>query len=210
LLEDAQLHLPIVNALRLSLEFSDLIREGYSQDSFYGDEGEWTKDSRIEAIAGYFWHLYRMCVPRNSELRLRLIAELHNSSSGGHIGVDGTFAKSLDRFRWKRIRQDVQDSCERCVVCRRAKIQPQMAATLCPIFVPPSDSNGPFSALRKERNKRKVLICLFRESTDYTDCPECWLVIVTRNSPMAFDIRFGDALERNSKFLSIDTMRRMD
>jgi hypothetical protein len=26
-----------------------LIREGYSQDSFYGDEqGDWTKDNRIE------------------------------------------------------------------------------------------------------------------------------------------------------------------
>jgi hypothetical protein len=45
-----------VNALRLSREFADLIREGYSQDSFYGkNKGEWTKDSRIEAIDGYFW-----------------------------------------------------------------------------------------------------------------------------------------------------------
>jgi hypothetical protein len=51
LLEDAQLNLLTVNALQLSLEFADLIREGYSQDSFYGDEGEWTKDSRIEARA---------------------------------------------------------------------------------------------------------------------------------------------------------------
>jgi hypothetical protein len=43
-----------VNALQLSPEFADLIRERYSQDSFYGDEGEWTKDNRIEAIDGYF------------------------------------------------------------------------------------------------------------------------------------------------------------
>jgi hypothetical protein len=40
-----------VKALQLSLEFVDLIREGYSQDSFYGDEGEWTKDSRVETRA---------------------------------------------------------------------------------------------------------------------------------------------------------------
>jgi hypothetical protein len=40
-----------VNALHVSLEFVVFIREGYSQDSFYGDEGEWTKDSRIEARA---------------------------------------------------------------------------------------------------------------------------------------------------------------
>jgi hypothetical protein len=50
----------IVNALRLSIEFADLVREGYSQDSFYGDEGEWTKDSLIEAIARYFWRLDRL------------------------------------------------------------------------------------------------------------------------------------------------------
>jgi hypothetical protein len=64
-----------VNAVQLSLEVADLIREGYSQDSFYGDEGEWTKVSRIEAKARYFWRLDRLCIPRNSELRLRLITK---------------------------------------------------------------------------------------------------------------------------------------
>jgi hypothetical protein len=54
LLEDAHLNVMAVNALHLSHEFADLIREGYSQDSFYGDEGEWTKDSRIEARDEYF------------------------------------------------------------------------------------------------------------------------------------------------------------
>jgi hypothetical protein len=70
MLEDAHLNVIIVNALRLSREFVDLIREGYSQESFYEDEGEWTNDSRIEAIAGYFWRLDRLCIPRNYELRL--------------------------------------------------------------------------------------------------------------------------------------------
>jgi hypothetical protein len=54
LFEDAQLDLLTVNAFHLSPEFGDLIREGYSQDSFYGDEGEWTKDSRIEAKMDVF------------------------------------------------------------------------------------------------------------------------------------------------------------
>jgi hypothetical protein len=62
LLEDAQLNLMTVNALQLSLDFTYRIREGYSQDSFYGDEGEWTKGSRIEAIAGYFWRLDRFYI----------------------------------------------------------------------------------------------------------------------------------------------------
>jgi hypothetical protein len=59
LLGDAQLNLLLVNTLRLNNEFVDLICEGYSQDSFYWDEGEWTKDSRIEAKFWYFWRLDR-------------------------------------------------------------------------------------------------------------------------------------------------------
>jgi hypothetical protein len=35
LFEDAQLNLMTVNSLQLSHELADLIREGYSQDSFY-------------------------------------------------------------------------------------------------------------------------------------------------------------------------------
>jgi hypothetical protein len=100
LFQDAQLNLLTVNALQLSPEFADLIREGYSQDSFYGDEGEWTKDNRIEARDGYFWRLDRLCIPRNSELRLRLITKLHASSSSSHLGVASTLAKALDRFWW--------------------------------------------------------------------------------------------------------------
>jgi hypothetical protein len=120
----------IVNALRLSPEVADLIREGYPRDSSYGDESEWTKDSRIEATAEYIWRLNRLRVPRNSEHRLGLIFVLQDSSSVGHIALARTLVKALDRFRWKQIRHNVKDSCERCVVCRRAKIQPQIAATL--------------------------------------------------------------------------------
>jgi hypothetical protein len=86
-----------LNALQLSYEFADLIRDGFSQDSLHGDEGEWTKDSRIQAKKWYFWRLNRLCIPQNSELRLRLITELHDSLSAGHRGVAGTLAKAVDR-----------------------------------------------------------------------------------------------------------------
>jgi hypothetical protein len=124
MLEDAQSNSMIVNALRLRLEFDDLVREGYSQDLFYGDEDEWAKDSQIKAIASYFCRFDRLCIPWNFEPRLRLIYELHDNSSSGHIGVANTLAKRLERLWLKRIGQDVKEFCERCVVCRRAKIQP--------------------------------------------------------------------------------------
>jgi hypothetical protein len=39
LLNDAEFKSTTVNALRLSLDFANLIREGYSQNSFYGGQG---------------------------------------------------------------------------------------------------------------------------------------------------------------------------
>jgi hypothetical protein len=67
LLEDAQLYLLIVNAFRLNNEFDDLIREGYSQDSFYADEGKWSKDNQTNAKAWHFWRLGRLCVIASHE-----------------------------------------------------------------------------------------------------------------------------------------------
>jgi hypothetical protein len=80
LLEDARLNSMTVNALQMSHEFVDLIREGYSHDSLYRDKGVWTKNSRIEAIAGYFWRLDCLCILWNSELQLRVISKMHESS----------------------------------------------------------------------------------------------------------------------------------
>jgi hypothetical protein len=50
----------IFNVLQLSHEFDDLVREGYSKDSFYGDDNEWTRDNRIENRAGNFSRLDRL------------------------------------------------------------------------------------------------------------------------------------------------------
>jgi hypothetical protein len=91
----------------------------------------------IEARVGYFWHFNRLYISQNSELRLRVITKLHDNSSTCYKRIASTLAKALDRFCWKRIRQDVKEFCEHCVVCRRAKIQPQMAATLYPLHVSP-------------------------------------------------------------------------
>jgi hypothetical protein len=50
----------------------------------------------------------------------------------------------------------------------------------------------------------------YMESTDYMDYLECSSVIATRNLSVAFDSHCGDALERSSTCLPIDTRRRMD
>jgi hypothetical protein len=51
LLKDAHLNLLAVNALQLSLEFVDLIHEGYSQDSCYGDKRQPDRSHSLVLLA---------------------------------------------------------------------------------------------------------------------------------------------------------------
>jgi hypothetical protein len=110
-LEDAQLNLLTINALQLSLEFADVVREGYSQDSFYGDEGEWTRDNHIEAMAGNFWRLNRLCIPRNSKLPLSCttIRHLVTKESPALLPKRSTNSSGNEFAKMPR--------CERCVMC---------------------------------------------------------------------------------------------
>jgi hypothetical protein len=70
-------------------------------------------------------------------LKQKLLLELHDSESRGHIGYASTLAKALDMFWWRRIRQDVNDHGQRCDACRRAKERPQTDGALVPLHVPP-------------------------------------------------------------------------
>jgi hypothetical protein len=140
--------------------------------------------------------------------------------------VTYAFTKALDRFWWfydlgfgfrvwKRIRQDVEDFLERCVLCRRGKIQSQMAATFYPLRVPPRPwytveldyltllrvSYGFDNVPIAIDNLTRIILFLpcterlitegnvsffYMESMDYMDCPECSSVIATRQLVSGF------------------------
>jgi hypothetical protein len=100
MLKDAQLNSMIVNALRLSPKFADLIREGYFQDSDYGNHGEWTKDYRIEEKFVLLASRSLLCpaeLSSPSEID-HLISNLHDNSSDSHEGVAGILAKAMHKF----------------------------------------------------------------------------------------------------------------
>jgi hypothetical protein len=134
----------------------------------------------------------------------------------------------------------VTDFCERCVVvCRRAKTQLEMAATLYPLLLPPTPwhifgfdylrhlpvSNGfdrvlividhptritYFLPCTKSVIANETASLFYIKSTHCTDCPECLRVIATRNSSLAFGRHFGDALARDSTCVLADAGRQMD
>ena len=46
---------------------------------------------------------------------------LHNSPTGGHLGVSKTLDKARTRFYWPRQRRDIEDWCSKCEMCSSRK-----------------------------------------------------------------------------------------
>ena len=50
-----------------------------------------------------------------------VLTQLHNSVTGGHLGVKKTLSKVRQRFSWYKHRQDVENWCRRCDICASKK-----------------------------------------------------------------------------------------
>jgi hypothetical protein len=69
----------IVDVLQMSREQNNMVRLGYTIDSFYGDKGEWTKGVQIMARDGWFWRKIILSFPNDPLLKYKLLLELHDS-----------------------------------------------------------------------------------------------------------------------------------
>ncbi|KMQ85118.1 integrase core domain protein [Lasius niger] len=59
--------------------------------------------------------IFQLIVPRN---RInQILEETHDSSSGGHFGVNKTLEKIRKRFYWATCKQDVEQWCKTCKIC---------------------------------------------------------------------------------------------
>lgn len=63
----------------------------------------------------------RLGVGNDPQLRELILSEMHNSSLGGHSGVNGTYMRLKGVFYWPSLKSDVVDWVKRCDVCQRNK-----------------------------------------------------------------------------------------
>jgi hypothetical protein len=128
-----------------------------------------------------------------------VLTELHDGSSGGHLGVNKTLNKVRQRFYWLQARGDIERWCRRCDICaashgpRTKKNRGQMhqynvGASFERIAI---DVAGPF--LRSDQGNRCLLIAM-----DYfTKWPEAYAIQNQEASMVAealvtnFFCRFG-------------------
>jgi hypothetical protein len=86
---------------------------------------------------GLLWLEERLVVPADDELRTRLLAEMHDTPTGGHFGRDKTQAALRRRFYWPRMNEHVATYIKGCDVCQRVKhSQQKIPGLLMPLRVP--------------------------------------------------------------------------
>jgi transposase InsO family protein len=76
-------------------------------------------------------------VPDDLEIRRKLLFEMHDAPTGGHLGVRKTIHKMQEQFWWLGMRKDIEDYVRGCVVCASTKASQQLPTGLLhPLPIP--------------------------------------------------------------------------
>ena len=76
-------------------------------------------------------------VPADTALRTRILAELHDSTTGAHCGRDRMLAEAQSRFEWRGMAGDVEQYVLTCDACQRNKHSKQLKpGLLMPLPLP--------------------------------------------------------------------------
>ena len=89
-------------------------------------------DSRLDSLIIVNGNLYRKWESNNgnhfdlhivlpSKLRTIVLNQLHNTVTGGHLGIRKTLSKVKKRYFWYKMRQYVQYWCNKCDICASKK-----------------------------------------------------------------------------------------
>ena len=90
-----------------------------------------------EARDGLLWWGTRLVVPNERTLRTKLIAEMHDTPTGGHFGRDKTLAALKKRFHWEGMSATTAAYVAGCDMCQRVKHSQQLTpGLLMPLPVP--------------------------------------------------------------------------
>jgi hypothetical protein len=79
-------------------ELVKIVRLGYTNESLYGDEGEWTKGGHIVIPNDCFWRHARLYIPIDLVLKYKFLFELHDNGYACHRGYAIKLAKAPNTF----------------------------------------------------------------------------------------------------------------
>ncbi|KAK9057995.1 hypothetical protein SSX86_022835 [Deinandra increscens subsp. villosa] len=85
----------------------------------------------------FLFHYGRIVIPEMHDLRLKLLQEAHDTPIGGHGGFLKTYKRLSSRYYWPKMKQDVREFVQQCVICQQQKYQTLAPAGLLqPLPIP--------------------------------------------------------------------------
>jgi hypothetical protein len=99
------------------------------QDSSASDTFTWKNDS--------LWYKDRLYLCKNSQLKQKVLLELHTSPVGGHSGFLKTYHRVKKDFFWDGFKTNVQRFVAECVICQQNKVETiKTPGLLQPLSIP--------------------------------------------------------------------------
>ena len=139
---------------------------------------------------------YLLVVPRS--LRGEVLRQLHNSPTGGHLGMTKLVEKTHSRFYWPKMRESVRDWVRGCLECakqkapsktKRAPLQQQIAGV--PLECVAIDITGPFPTTEAGNRYIVVISDYFTKWTEAYPVPCITAETITNVLVNEFICRFG-------------------
>jgi transposase InsO family protein len=110
-------------------------KEGYKIGDVAPVGGNRSGDWRM--YNGMLYHGNAVYVPACAALRQEILRVHHDDPWAGHFGRDKTFNLVNRKFYWPRIRTDVEEYVESCLICQKMKVPRQLPqGKLAPLPVP--------------------------------------------------------------------------
>ena len=121
------------------LPFLAELKRTAAADPYYAAKlAETTPTDGLTRAEGLIWTSDGILhVPNDREIRRKLLFEMHDAPTGGHLGGRKTVHRIQKAFWWEGMRTEIQDYIKGCVTCAAAKSSQQLPAGLLqPLPIP--------------------------------------------------------------------------
>jgi hypothetical protein len=106
-----------------SVPFLAELKKAAAADPYYAAKlAETSPSDGLTRADGLIWTSEGLLyVPNDREIRRKLLFEMHDAPTGGHLGGRKTVHKMQRMFWWEGMRREIEDYVRGCVVCAAAK-----------------------------------------------------------------------------------------
>ncbi|WVZ83101.1 LOW QUALITY PROTEIN: hypothetical protein U9M48_030279 [Paspalum notatum var. saurae] len=117
----------LVELYNISIEptLRDLIVEAQKHDPGMAHIREGIAEAKRDCFTldnqGVLWFKNRLVVPKDMELRKKILEEAHNSVLAMHPGSNKMYQDLKQRFWWTRMKREIAKYVSECHVCKRVK-----------------------------------------------------------------------------------------